>query len=53
MTEFNKMTEEQVYEYWVNNNIFQKSIESNKSKPEYVFFQGPPFCQVYRIMGIF
>ena len=43
MTEFNKMTEEQVYEYWVNYNIFQKSIDANKSKPEYVFFDGPPF----------
>jgi len=43
MTEFNKMSEEQVYEYWVNNDIFQKSIEANKSKPEYVFYMGPPF----------
>lgn len=44
MAEFNKMTEEQVYEYWVNNDIFQKSIEENKSKPEYVFFEGPVFA---------
>ena len=44
MTELNKMTEEQVYEYWVNNNIFPKSIEANKSKPEFGFYDGPPFC---------
>lgn len=43
MTDLNKMTEEQVYEYWVNNNIFPKSIEANKSKPEFVFYDGPPF----------
>lgn len=44
MSEFNKMTEEQVYEYWVNNNIFQKSIEANKLKPEYIFYEGPVFA---------
>lgn len=43
MTEFNKMTEEQVYEYWVNNDIFQKSLELNKSKKEFKFTEGPPF----------
>ena len=44
MTEVNKMTEEQVYQFWVNNNIFPKSIEANKSKPEYLFFEGPVFA---------
>ena len=44
MTELNKMTEEQVYEFWTNNNIFSKSIEANKSKPTFTFYDGPPFC---------
>ena len=43
MTDLNKMTEEQIYKYWVQNNIFEKSIEAHKSKPEYVFYDGPPF----------
>lgn len=38
-----KISEEQVYKYWVDNNIFPKSIELNKAKPEYVFYDGPPF----------
>jgi isoleucyl-tRNA synthetase len=38
-----KMTEEQVYKYWVENKIFETSIENNKTKPEYVFYDGPPF----------
>jgi isoleucyl-tRNA synthetase len=43
MSDLNKMTEEQVYEFWTNNNIFYKSIESNNSKPTYTFLDGPPF----------
>jgi len=38
-----KMTEEQVYKYWVQNDIFNKSIQANKSKPQYGFYDGPPF----------
>jgi len=38
-----KISEEQVYEYWVKENIFQESINANKVKPEYVFYDGPPF----------
>jgi isoleucyl-tRNA synthetase len=43
MIELNKMTEEQICEYWKNNDIFSKSLELNKSKKEYVFKDGPPF----------
>ena len=43
MTELTKMTEEQVCEYWKNNDILSKSLELNKSKKEYVFKDGPPF----------
>jgi isoleucyl-tRNA synthetase len=38
-----KITEEQVYKYWVEENIFQESINANIAKPEYVFYDGPPF----------
>ena len=37
------VSEEQVYKYWVEENIFQESIDANKIKPEYVFYDGPPF----------
>lgn len=40
----NKMTEFQVYEFWKNNDIFSKTIQANKSKPEYLFYDGPPFA---------
>jgi isoleucyl-tRNA synthetase len=39
----NKMTEEDVYKFWIKEDIFNKTIQSNKSKPEYVFYDGPPF----------
>lgn len=47
-TDFNsnpntKMTEENVYKYWVEQDIFQQTIVANKAKPEYVFYDGPPF----------
>ena len=32
-----------MYEYWKLNNIFEKSIDANKLKPEYIFYDGPPF----------
>ena len=43
-TNFNKkITEEQVYRYWIENDIFQETIKLNETKPEYVFYDGPPF----------
>jgi len=38
-----KMTEEEIFEYWNSNNIMFKSLELNKSKPKFVFYDGPPF----------
>jgi isoleucyl-tRNA synthetase len=35
--------EEAVYSYWKENDIFNKTIEENEHKPEYVFYDGPPF----------
>ena len=40
---FTKMSEEDIYKYWTQNDIFAQSIEANKSKSEYVFYDGPPF----------
>lgn len=40
---YNKMSEEDVYKYWVEQDIFNETIKANKTKPEYVFYDGPPF----------
>ena len=37
------MTEEQIYKYWVQEQIFDETIKANKTKHEYVFYDGPPF----------
>lgn len=37
-------TEEKILEYWKENNIFQKSIDSRKPEHEFRFFDGPPFA---------
>lgn len=42
-TNFIKMTEEDIYKYWKDEDIFNLTIEQNKAKPEYVFYDGPPF----------
>lgn len=38
------MTEVKVYENWKTKQVFTKSIQANKSKPTYVFYDGPPFA---------
>ena len=38
------MSEEGIYKYWTDNDIFNKSIELNKNKDEFVFYDGPPFA---------
>jgi isoleucyl-tRNA synthetase len=35
--------EEEVLNYWKNNNIFEKSVEKNSEEDLYVFYDGPPF----------
>ena len=35
--------EEEVYEYWKENDIFNKTIKENEDNPDYVFYDGPPF----------
>ena len=37
------MNEEQIYNFWKENEIFNKSIEKNKNNDTFVFYDGPPF----------
>ncbi|MGB9839868.1 isoleucine--tRNA ligase [Thermovenabulum sp.] len=34
--------EENILEFWKENDIFKKSIEQRKNAPNYVFYEGPP-----------
>jgi isoleucyl-tRNA synthetase len=34
--------EENILDFWKENNIFQKTLEKNKDKPGFVFYEGPP-----------
>ncbi|MEK9180650.1 MAG: isoleucine--tRNA ligase [Patescibacteria group bacterium] len=34
--------EEEVLKYWQKNKVFEKSLEKNKGKGPFVFFEGPP-----------
>ncbi|KAM0679305.1 hypothetical protein BDAP_000172 [Binucleata daphniae] len=36
--------EENILKFWTENKIFEKSDELAKDRPEYVFFDGPPFA---------
>lgn len=35
-------TERQVLEFWKKENVFKKTLEKNKDKKEFVFYEGPP-----------
>ena len=37
-------SEEEVLQFWNNNNIFQQSIDREAPQGEYVFYDGPPFA---------
>ncbi|MDR2543194.1 MAG: isoleucine--tRNA ligase [Treponema sp.] len=36
--------EEEILEFWELNKIFEKSISQREGKPEFVFYDGPPFA---------
>jgi isoleucyl-tRNA synthetase len=36
--------EKDILEYWKSTNAFQRSVELSKGRPEYIFFDGPPFA---------
>ena len=42
-TNFPKV-EEEILEFWKENKIFEKSLESRKDCEEFVFYDGPPFA---------
>lgn len=37
-------TEEQIVDFWNQNNVFQKSISNNKDNESFIFYDGPPFA---------
>ena len=41
MTSYSETT---IQQFWNDNDIFNKSIENNKDKPTFVFYDGPPFA---------
>lgn len=37
-------SEEEILEFWVKNKVFETSLEYNKNKPRFTFYDGPPFA---------
>lgn len=37
-------TEKNILKFWKENKIFQKSLDKNKDKSPYIFYDGPPFA---------
>ena len=38
------LLEEQILEFWTQNQIFQKSVEQRSKANQYIFYDGPPFA---------
>ena len=36
--------EEEILKFWQDNKMFEKSLEKNKNKKSFVFYDGPPFA---------
>ena len=36
--------EEEILQYWKQHKVFEKSVQKNKGREEYVFYDGPPFA---------
>jgi isoleucyl-tRNA synthetase len=41
--DFNKL-EQEILNYWEDSRIFEKSLEKNRGRESYVFYDGPPFA---------
>ncbi len=41
--DFNKL-EQEILKFWDESHIFEKSLEQNKDKEPYIFYDGPPFA---------
>jgi isoleucyl-tRNA synthetase len=39
-----KETEEHIVKFWIDQQIFQKSIDQNKENKPFIFYDGPPFA---------
>lgn len=39
-----KLLEDEIQEFWRNNQIYEKTQEIRKSGPKYSFLDGPPYC---------
>ena len=44
--------EKKVEKFWEDNHIFEKSIDSRKKGPEFVFYDGPPTANGNRISAM-
>ena len=44
--------EEEILTYWKTQGTFQKSLDKNRGKDPYIFYDGPPFATGMHIMGI-
>lgn len=38
------MNENEIYQFWLEQQIFQKTLKQNQDKEQYIFFDGPPFA---------
>ena len=45
--------EKDILAYWEQIDAFKKSLELNKDKPEFIFYDGPPFATGLPHMAIF
>lgn len=36
--------QDSIYKFWTDNGVFTKSVEQNKNKPTYTYYDGPPFA---------
>lgn len=36
--------EEEIFDFWEKNQIFERSVQLNKDKPKFTFYDGPPFA---------
>ncbi|MFH1582292.1 MAG: isoleucine--tRNA ligase [bacterium] len=36
--------EKEILEFWKKDNIFKRTLDKNKNKPRFIFYEGPPFA---------
>ena len=46
--------EEEILSFWEKNNTFEKSVNKDSPKGEYVFYDGPPFATgIFAVVAFF